>query len=532
MISTIFLKNYKAFDEVTIPIKPLTILLGANSVGKSSIIQMLMLLHQTAEERGGSYSSALKIYGNYVNLGAFENLFKGKKTDKPLRVCLSFSSSSLIDGLDYLEHSFFDDFRNLSRFFLSDPFDKDQYHFKSQKNFALYVDSVLERFNVHDQGRKQGGSYSTFFFRDRLGIPEKELRKKHHPSITKAYGMMKRVRQSLMQQSNDLNEKLFKVEYEIAYNREKNILGIQSVVFYLPNNTRILSYSKAADDTQIESDIIRLSAEDKRIITKYINFNQTVFDCVSEIEKESDINTTSFFLHRILQVLLGSLAENISGNTVNYVSPLRAHPKRYYMLDKAKMTISLDTLDGDAIAEVLKDNNAIKNKVNEWFDKFGFKVDVKGFKEVIHHVNVTQNNLSLDITDVGFGISQVLPIIIQGFLSVKNSITIIEQPEIHLHPQMQAELGDLFIDITKKNEKKLIIETHSEYLLKRIRRRIAEGVIPSNMVSICLFHPKTAEKDPWVEVLNVGETGAFTWPEEFYGGELYNDTIEYLKHQG
>lgn len=532
MISTINLENYKAFDEVSIPIKPLTILLGANSVGKSSIIQMLMLLHQTAEERGGSYASALKIYGNFVNLGAFENLFKGKKTDKPLRVSLSFSSSTLMERLEYIDRGFYDDFRNLSRFFLADSFDKDQYHFKTKINFSSYVDTVLERFNIHDQGRKQGGSYSSFFFRDRLGIPEKELRKKHHPSITKAYDMMKRVRQSLMQKSNDLNDNLFKVEYEIAFNREKNILVIQSVEFYLPNNTRILSCCEAAGSLQIESDIVRLSKEDKRIIAHYINFGQTVFDCVLEIKRESEINTTSFFLHQILRVLSSSLAESISGNTVNYVSPLRAHPKRYYMLDKAKMTISLDTLDGDAIAEVLKDNNDIKDKVNEWFKKFGFKIDVKGFKEVIHHVNVTQNNLSLDITDVGFGISQVLPIIIQGFLSVKDSITIIEQPEIHLHPQMQAELGDLFIDITKKKEKKLIIETHSEYLLKRIRRRIAEGVIPSNMVSICLFHPKTAEKDPWVEVLNVGETGAFTWPEEFYGGELYNDTIEYLKHQG
>jgi len=74
--------------------------------------------------------------------------------------------------------------------------------------------------------------------------------------------------------------------------------------------------------------------------------------------------------------------------------------------------------------------------------------------------------------DVGFGISQVLPIIVQGFLSKDDSITIIEQPEIHLHPMMQSDLADLFIDViesTTTNGKILFIETHSESILKRLR---------------------------------------------------------------
>ena len=96
MIESITLKNYKAFEDVTIPIKPLTILLGANSVGKSSIIQMLMLLHQTAEERQGMYSSAMKIYGNYVNVGAFDNLFKDKDTSKSLQIRIQFLSCQFL----------------------------------------------------------------------------------------------------------------------------------------------------------------------------------------------------------------------------------------------------------------------------------------------------------------------------------------------------------------------------------------------------------------------------------------------------
>ena len=159
------------------------------------------------------------------------------------------------------------------------------------------------------------------------------------------------------------------------------------------------------------------------------------------------------------------------------------------------------------------------------------RIDVNKFKEVVHHLNVTQNNLKLDITDVGFGISQVLPIIIQGFLSPQKSLTIIEQPEIHLHPTMQADLGDLFIDIVQKKQKKLIIETHSEYLLRRIRRRISEGKIEAKDVSICLFQSNKDGTGTVVESLEIGEKGSFMWPQDFYGGELYNDTVEFIKNQ-
>ena len=77
------------------------------------------------------------------------------------------------------------------------------------------------------------------------------------------------------------------------------------------------------------------------------------------------------------------------------------------------------------------------------------RVTVKEFKDIIHNIKINQNNLDLDITDVGFGISQVLPILVQGFMSNNKSLTLIEQPEIHLHPKMQADLADLFIDILK-----------------------------------------------------------------------------------
>ena len=177
--------------------------------------------------------------------------------------------------------------------------------------------------------------------------------------------------------------------------------------------------------------------------------------------------------------------------------------------------------------------------MNDWLKRFNLKVDVNKLEDILHKLTVNQNSLTLDITDVGFGISQVLPVIIQGFLSFENSITLIEQPEVHLHPKMQAELADLFIELTsqKKNKvktnKKFIIETHSEYIIKRLRRRISEGKIDYKDVAIYIVRKNPDENDDSsiIEELKIEEKGNFTYPEEFYGGELFEDDMSFLKNQ-
>ena len=292
-----------------------------------------------------------------------------------------------------------------------------------------------------------------------------------------------------------------------------------------------------------------MNGQDISISSSYVTFdeaviqdiknvfdNSSLFSCFSDgfmfDDKQPDKCVTSGYVLFVVKTALLELRNTFSTSRINHVSPLRAHPKRYYMLDKANVTFSLDTLDGDSIAEVLKENSRIKRRVNKWLNNFKLSVDVEEFKEVIHHLKVKQNELNLDITDVGFGISQVLPIIIQGFLSRNDSLTMVEQPEIHLHPKMQADLADLFIDMVKGNkEKAVIIETHSEYLLRRLRRRISEGKIPAEQVSICLFHPQTQDVGAVIEHLDIAKKGFFKWPENFYDGELENDITEFIKNQ-
>lgn len=89
-----------------------------------------------------------------------------------------------------------------------------------------------------------------------------------------------------------------------------------------------------------------------------------------------------------------------------------------------------------------------------------------------------------DLPDVGFGISQVLPVLVQCFYAPEGSIILIEQPEIHLHPNAQSTLADVMIDVINSKENgtdrdiQLVIETHSEHFLRRLQRRIAEDMVP------------------------------------------------------
>ncbi len=479
-----------------------------------------MLLHQTAEECPGSYTSALKIYGNYVNIGDFKNLFRDKVSSRPLELTIEVNSFEIGERLKNCKRDYINNIkRTVSTIrFTKDDVQEDE-ETDNRDDFQSFINLFINTLRKYTTDE----NHLMSFFQFRLGMNLDFSDDKCIDEIMRSYDLRSRL--------SELASPKYKVMFQFV--EEDKHLKISKVSIIIGDTFRLFEIENKTDKNKKLYSVLPLQYQDYEHLLKEVNFNNTIFDLFSNDNDETEVESTivSSFILSTIRSILNDLKRNFQGEKINYCSPLRAHPKRYYMLDKAKMTISLDTLDGDAIAEVMKENVQVKNKVNDWFAKFGFNIDVQEFKEVIHHMNVTQNGLTLDITDVGFGISQVLPIIIQGFLSGEDSITIIEQPEIHLHPKMQADLGDLFIDIVNSEEKKLVVETHSEYLLRRIRRRISEGVIKSSDVAICLFHAREKDRSAWVEILEIGEKGDFKWPEEFYGGELYNDTLEFLKNQ-
>ena len=134
-------------------------------------------------------------------------------------------------------------------------------------------------------------------------------------------------------------------------------------------------------------------------------------------------------------------------------------------------------------------------------------------------------NEEVNITDVGFGVSQVLPVLVQCFYAPPDSTIIIEQPEIHLHPSVQATLADLFIEALqaringKVQNTQLLIESHSEHFLRRLQRRIAEKVIsPEN---IAIYFCESSPNGSLIKPLEVDMFGYIkNWPKDFFGDEM------------
>ena len=169
------------------------------------------------------------------------------------------------------------------------------------------------------------------------------------------------------------------------------------------------------------------------------------------------------------------------------------------------------------IAEKLKEMGLIEEftvaPISEGHQTYEVKVRTKGSADMV------------DLPDVGFGVSQVLPVLTQLFYAPAKSVIIMEQPEIHLHPKAQATLADVMIDAILSCEDgeergiQLIVETHSEHFLRRLQRRIAEDVVTNGQVAA--YFANTNNNPTTLDCLEIDLFGNITnWPEDFFGDEM------------
>ncbi|RWX51035.1 hypothetical protein VU01_12255, partial [Candidatus Electrothrix marina] len=123
------------------------------------------------------------------------------------------------------------------------------------------------------------------------------------------------------------------------------------------------------------------------------------------------------------------------------------------------------------------------------------------------------------ITDVGFGLSQFLPVLVLLYYVPENSIVLLEQPEIHLHPAVQSGLADVIINAVMTRKIQVIVESHSEHLLRRLQRRVAEEEIQHTDISLYFSQSKSGTSTITPLELNLfGEIS--NWPKDFFGDEF------------
>lgn len=172
---------------------------------------------------------------------------------------------------------------------------------------------------------------------------------------------------------------------------------------------------------------------------------------------------------------------------------------------------------------------SVISEINKWLESFEIPYDINvnnlGDETIGDVISVIlkdkRTNTLVTPADVGFGIGQVMPIVTEAIAS-KNITICVEQPEIHLHPRLQAHLADLFIDSVNPAGKnnQWIIETHSESLMLRIQKRIREKKIDYRLVKVFYVIPDSDGSK--IMELPLDSDGDFTihWPEGFFDERL------------
>jgi len=222
-----------------------------------------------------------------------------------------------------------------------------------------------------------------------------------------------------------------------------------------------------------------------------------------------------------------------------YLGPLREYPKRQYPWSGAE-PVDMGQR-GERVVEAIlasreskqtlyrgqrRPRKTLEQMVAFWLkelrliDSFSIEPIVKEGGN-IYYVKLRHNPNSPEvlITDVGFGVSQILPAIVLCYYVPEGSVIILEQPEIHLHPAAQAGLADIFIDAVKTRNIQIIFESHSEHLLKRLQRRIAEQDIDNEKIALYFCQAEDgASRLTRLDVNLFGEI--LNWPSGFFGDQL------------
>ena len=225
-------------------------------------------------------------------------------------------------------------------------------------------------------------------------------------------------------------------------------------------------------------------------------------------------------------------------DSIYYLGPLREYPRRDYhwagsspedVGQRGERTV-------DAILAATRDGKmrslgfrrkrkTFQEMIAYWLRRLGL-IHEFHLEEIAQRTNLYRaivrtsgSNASTALTDVGFGVSQVLPVLVLLYYVPEGSIVMLEQPEIHLHPSVQSDLADVMLNVVKARRLQIVVESHSEHLLRRLQRRVAEEEASSKNVKLYFVSRKGDEA--WAEDLSLNEWGEIeNWPDGFFGDEL------------
>lgn len=438
MLTKLALKNYKAFENESIELRPITVILGPNNSGKSSILSAVRVLSQTITSY--DVNVPLLLNGALGDFGTYKDISNGNSKKK------------------HIEFSF-----------EVTPFGRE----------ILMANK--------DSPWKEG---SPLLMR---------VKYKFRPSLREIV-------------INELEvTKSGRSAFVCRYNDETERYLIESVL-----------------GTAVPSSIKSEISNDLRLFHFLPRSSMIAKDRVSDGNPYSEF-LTSTRLDTIRTIgRICDPAYRLFQN-MEYIGAMRQPPSRSYLFSGerhqkvgASGENAANIIAMDSFRKGKKGKN-IKSKVIDWLKQAGMASDIRIDSLSDRHYELHIQNPSSkeyqNFADVGYGISQVIPVLVAGHNLPPGQTLLVEEPEIHLHPNAQAQLGDFFLDLYK-NKVNSIIESHSEYIVVRLQQHVAAGLLNASDVAFYYVHANSDGKK--VTRLNLDESGTFKeeWPQGFFPQRL------------
>ena len=510
MLLELRLRNFKAFGDVEqrAPMSKITLIYGPNSGGKSSIIQAILMLKQSALEAGSAATIwGLVTRGEYVDLGSHVALLHNHDEEKQLAVGLSYgagasrlSAEMAFEGVT--------DFDEKGEMYLEDSAILSEVTYQISERREVLAEARLEH---------AGGSWWTAHVSaagvsavheildvgmDNNFLPELKL--------LELETLIEQHEEELPERQRGLVRERARLR---RAEREDEIKQVEQV-----EQLEHMSGEELSRLPPLDRDVPQARARMQALARK------PAAELIRALESKLDLSQMLD-----LKGISVSFKETLSG--VRYLGPLRSYPERLYRIPGVDSYSS--GLRGEFAHHRLYYQPGLVPLVNEWFNRFRipYELDVRRVGDIAvsgEHVALVlvdrHSRTPVTLPDVGFGINQILPVIVEGvdfFTGREKGRTLcVEQPEIHLHPRLQAELADLMIANSEgPGEKQWIVETHSELLILRIQRRIREGKLDPSAVSVLYVDPDpTVESGSTITPLRLDENGDFMddWPDGFF----------------
>ena len=583
-INGILIENFKSYDEFqTISLADMSVFLGANSSGKSTALQTLLLLKQTAECNNRDID--LLLSGKFVTLGDFSDIINDAKKEY-IRIGVSLNLKNELEtggeinriiwkfgeagtgkekGKVALIEVEFCINGNLFRL------TKEDGHLYSINIEDKSTSLLIEIYNLQlgDLYIKYNSDLNHVFQRflneltcilvqksKTIGIPKTEMVAIF--GIEEFYYHIVRSASTHLEQNaeekcsaryvDDIIGLIDEFSYE-QFGEEYRYDPFPDVIF---RNCMIILVDKLLQNHGMEDDLTSVITRYRTELEKYKKEKDKKQDEKSRLRRDFEYfqretgEGSKFDKIKEIRIACEQFFDTVVDN-IFYIGPIREKPTGMYNIGFESVPKYVGTT-GAFFASVLLQENREKEyllpegeseETTLWeaLDAWALHLNIAsgvhveqknsfGFNVIIEN---TQNRSS-DIMNVGIGTSQVLPVLITGLLSEANETLIFEQPELHLHPFSQSRLADFFA-VLAKHGRKVIVETHSEYLLLRLRYLVLTEQIEDEQVAVSFF-----QNDRGTKVVKgvLNSYGNLKYPNDFKDStqDLLSDILNAAMKKG